>query len=606
MSRPIWFLSASLCALLAMALLWPGLGGAFIFDDLPNIVENTRLHLNTLSLDKLRHAAFSYQPGGGSRPLAMLSFSLDYWRGGGANPAVFKQTSLAIHGLTVLALGAMLRRLLKLAQWPQPRTDLMALGVALVWGIHPLHVSSVLYVVQRMQTLSTLFLVLALWAYLGARQAQQENRPSLKQWCLFALSGLLGLACKEDVVLLPLFTLVLELTLLGFRSADPRQAAWWRRGYQLFVALGAAVFFLVVVPAYWTSGPYDWRNFSSLERLLTQGRVLVMYLAQIILPLPKYLPFYYDQLEPSRGLLSPWETLPSLLLLAGLLAWAWHWRARRPVFAIGVLFFFVGHFLTSNVLNLELAFEHRNHFPLIGILLALGDLACLTLDRFRLSRGAAVLMAAAAVLTLCMLTFVRASIWGSPLQFALEGPNWAANSARAWQLLCKTYYNRSGGDPEHPFFTLAINSCQTAATLPNGLTSLADLITLKTLKGQNVEDDWRAFQDRLQHGVITPEGRDVLWIMIGNANKGVALDSQQVVQAIVIFAARIPLAPVELANLADYVLYQSDVPEQAYSYYQKAVREARPGDPLVQRILGDLRQHGMKEWADRLKKELPG
>ena len=42
--------------------------------------------------------------------------------------------------------------------------------------MHPLQVSSVLYVVQRMQTMATLFLVLALLAYLKARLAQIEGR----------------------------------------------------------------------------------------------------------------------------------------------------------------------------------------------------------------------------------------------------------------------------------------------------------------------------------------------------------------------------------------------------------------------------------------------
>ena len=48
-------------------------------------------------------------------------------------------------------------------------------ALALAWAAHPLQVSAVLYVVQRIQTMGTLFLVLALWAYLQARQAQIER-----------------------------------------------------------------------------------------------------------------------------------------------------------------------------------------------------------------------------------------------------------------------------------------------------------------------------------------------------------------------------------------------------------------------------------------------
>src|SRR5690606_20760975 len=117
--------------------------------------------------------------------------------------------------------------------------------------------------------------------------------------------------------------------------------------------------------------------FSSIERLLTQGRVLCMYLWQALLPLPSHLPFYYDWLQPSRSVLQPWTTLPAWLLLFALLGMAWRLRLRRPLFALGVLLFFCGHFVTSNVIALELAFEHRNHFPLVGIVLAVGDLLAL-------------------------------------------------------------------------------------------------------------------------------------------------------------------------------------------------------------------------------------
>lgn len=605
MKRSIWGLLAGLCVLVALAVMWPGRGGDFIFDDVPNIVDNRHLPLNDLTWDALKRSSLSYAPGHGSRPLAMLSFALDYWRGGGLHPEVFKETSLFIHGMTVLALALMLRRLFRMAQWPPGRADWMALAVAMAWAVHPLQVSSALYIVQRMQTMGTLFLVLALWAYLCARQAGIAGVASAKYWGLFALSALLGLACKEDVLLLPGFTWILELTVLGYRAASPQQSERWRRGYQLLIGMGAAFFLLVFLPHYWSSEPYAWRGFNSLERLLTQGRVLVMYLGQMLLPLPQFLPFYYDDLVPSRGLLEPATTLASLVLLAGLLAWAWHWRVRQPVFAAGVMLFFMGHFITSNAINLELVFEHRNHFPLIGTVMALGALACLTADRLKPSRGVAGLLGGAVLLTLCLLTFIRASIWGSPLQFAMQGADWAPKSPRALQLLCKTYYNRSGGDSDHPFFSFAIQTCEKAAYLPNEFVALADLITLKTIKGQDATADWDELRNRLRHAIVSPESRDLPWLMVNNINKGVPLDSRQMVQTIMAFASRIKLAPAELANLADYVLYKSEDPERAYPLYEEAIRQSQPGDPIVQQILRDLTEHGLEEWAKRLQKGRP-
>ena len=86
----------------------------------------------------------------------------------------------------------------------------------------------------------------------------------------------------------------------------------------LLAALGAVAFLFVVVPHYWKWDAYPSRDFSTPERLLTQGRVLSMYLWEILVPLPRHMPFYYDWLQPSRGLLDPWTTLPALLLVFAL------------------------------------------------------------------------------------------------------------------------------------------------------------------------------------------------------------------------------------------------------------------------------------------------
>src|SRR5690606_15685794 len=112
----IFLLLALMSAVVAGACLVPGLSGGFIFDDRENITQNAALYVSELGGENLLYAAYSFQPGGGTRALSMLSFALDYWRGG-MDASVFKTTNLVIHGLTTLALALFLRRLLQLAQW---------------------------------------------------------------------------------------------------------------------------------------------------------------------------------------------------------------------------------------------------------------------------------------------------------------------------------------------------------------------------------------------------------------------------------------------------------------------------------------------------------
>lgn len=587
------------CALLSCLCLAPGLDGGFIFDDRVNIQQNTALHIEHLTAENLLYAAYSFQPGNGSRSLSMLSFALDYLRGG-LDARTFKITNLLIHALTTLALALMLRRLLTMTGCPPRRAALGALTVAALWALHPLQVSTVLYVVQRMQMLVTLFMVLALWAYLGMRQAQIEHRRSRGYGLLAALFWVLGFAGKEDAVLLPAYTLAMELTVLRFAAASPRIAALWRRGYGLLVVAGIAFYALVALPHYWQWGAYPGRDFSSLERLLTQGRVLVIYLGQSLWPVPGSMPFFYDDLEISRGLLQPATTLPALLLLAGLLAWAWAWRHRRPLFALGILLFFAGHFLTSNVLNLELAFEHRNQFPMVGILLAAADLAAWAWQRLALpprASGAVVMSMAAA---LGATTAARAHAWGDPVRFAAETVRLAPHSERAWGTLSGVFAERSGLKPG-PDLDRAITISEQGATVAkSSALLLSNVVIFRTLNGTVTDRDWARFLDRLRREPMSAQNSGIVWSFLHNLQRNIPLDEDGVLETIAITTRRGTLTTNQYLQLASYVFTESTRPDDAFQYLRMAVESAAPDDPEIDKMLGELTEAGRQDWRHKL------
>lgn len=598
-----FFLAGMLCAALAGMLLTLGIGGGFIFDDYANITANAAIHLKTLDADALSRVLFEKQPGGATRILPMLSFALDYWRGDGLAPVVFKTTNLAIHLLTVLALAYFAQVLLLAAGLTRARARLAALALTLAWAVHPLQVSSVLYVVQRMQTMATLFLVLALWAYLQARLAQMEGHQGRTGWMLTVLLWALAIGCKEDAALLPTYTLALELTVLRFRAADPGLARRLRRGYLASVVLGAAVFLFVVVPHYWRWDAYSGRDFSTAERLLTQGRVLCMYLWEILLPLPSHLPFFYDWVQPSRGLLHPWTTLPAILLVIALLVLAWRLRTRRPLFALGVFLFFAGHFITSNVVGLELAFEHRNHFPLIGALLAVGDLLALAAQRLRIRPEATLAVCALPLALLCGATVARAQIWNSPLSLALHSTQYAPHSARAWNALALYYYQMGGGSsPDNPYLDEAIAACNKGTdNAPYSVTCATNLVVFKTVRGTVTQVDWKHLIDRLQRVSMGAENKNSAWTMITNVRKGVGLDDEGVLDVIDTLAQRREFKSSEYAAIGYFILWNTHQPDRGYAYLARSVQTARPQDTLPEEMVSELRKQGKTEWADKLE-----
>lgn len=560
--------------------------------------------METLDARSLEQVAFGPQPGGTTRVLPTISFAIDYWRDG-LNPAVFKATNLTIHALTAFTLSFFFLRLLVLAGWGKWGAVLSALVMALVWTIHPLQVSSVLYVVQRMQTMGTLFLLFALLAYLAARQAQIEGRSARAKGLMAAMFWILALGCKEDSILLPAYALALELTLLQFKAASEATERLLRKGYMVMVASGVGIYLLLVLPHYWHWEAYAGRDFSSSERLLTQGRVLCMYLGQIMLPLPSRMPFYYDWLQPSRGLLQPWTTLPALLLVCGLLVLAWRLRWRRSLFALGVFLFFASHFMASNVIPLELAFEHRNHFALIGVVLAVADAAALIRRKLCVSP---VVLATACTFLLFSLggtTLVRAREWGNSLNLARHSAESAPGSARAWNSLCVGYFEQGGGyaaGDRNPRLSDAIDTCSKGASLARySIASLTNVLIFKTIRGDVAREDWRRYLDRLQKVKLGPENRQTLRMLINNANHGVALDEDGIIEAIDIMARRGNLTSVEFAAAGYFVLEKTQRADKALEYFVRAVQMAPAGSPLAIQMIAELRTQGREEWAERLE-----
>src|SRR3546814_1939770 len=72
-----------------------------------------------------------------------------------------------------------------------------------------------------------------------------EGRSGRTGWMLTGLLWVLAIGCKEDAVLLPAYTLALELTLLRFAAAEPGLARRLRRTYLFATVAGALAYFLI-------------------------------------------------------------------------------------------------------------------------------------------------------------------------------------------------------------------------------------------------------------------------------------------------------------------------------------------------------------------------
>jgi tetratricopeptide (TPR) repeat protein len=489
-------------AILAIALLiyWAGLSGGFHFDDYANIVENDALKVERLDFESLKNAWFSSVTGNLGRPLAMLSFGLSYYAAGGS-PFAFKLTNLGIHVLSALALFFLARSLLQIvsrnpgSQLTPFRVEALSLATAAAWLWHPLQVTSVLYVVQRMTSLSSLFIILGLLCFSLGRLsmlegASRRGRGLVLASLFWALPAALS---KEIGVLIPLYCAAIEFCLLGLRAPASGDRTFLRWFFGLTVLLPGilAVLVLVLHPER-VFGGYEGRDFTLGQRLLTESRVLCLYLYLILLPNIRAMGLFHDDIAISTGLLNPPTTLLCLALLAALIVLAWRFRQRQPLFALAVLGFLAGHAMESTFIPLEIAHEHRNYVPAFFVLLGAVyylDVALRTLPRPQVRFALIVVL----LTTPALLTAVRAKSWGAPFDLVVtEAANHPQSATTQFEL--GSLYNKlllAAPDRKDEFYELSRKAFEKSiANNPRHLSSLLALLVLSSHSGRPAEAQW--------------------------------------------------------------------------------------------------------------------
>ncbi len=365
-----------LLVLLTVAVYYPGLSGDYLFDDTSNLLQNKALDIETLDMDSLSSAAYSSGAGMLRRPVSMASFALNRFFFG-IDPYSHKVINLVIHILTGCLLYLFSRLLISGYQkYRKPALSAQAARwipviVCGMWLVHPLNLTSVLYIVQRMTSLAALFTVAGLCLYVIGRLQMLKGKHGLSIILagLFVMGGL-AVFSKENGILLPLYMLVVEISVFGFQAQNGRPDKSIIIFFSLAVAIPAmlALFYLVTHTDSLLN--YSSRDFTLPERVLTESRVLVFYLKMIIMPSVQELGLYHDDYSISHGLLDPPTTLFSVVALTVLFVAGLLLLRKRPLVSLGILWFFAGHLLESTILPLEIAHEHRNYLADYGILLA--------------------------------------------------------------------------------------------------------------------------------------------------------------------------------------------------------------------------------------------
>ncbi|HTT55514.1 MAG TPA: tetratricopeptide repeat protein [Opitutaceae bacterium] len=270
--------------------------GAFVLDDIPSIADNPSIR-NLWDLG----AVLTPLRGGGltvdGRPVLNFSFAINYAISGAA-PWSYHLVNVGIHLAAALTLFGLVRRAgatvaaARGGGGEPGRPELLGLGVALLWVVHPLNTGAVTYVVQRAESLMALFYLLTLYAFVrGAEPAGADPSGSgagarrARLWLGASwLACLLGMATKEVMVSAPVAVLLLDRLCYGGSVAE----AWRRRkGYHVALAATWVLLAALVLRAGSRGGTSAFGSGVSVWRYwATQPAAILGYLKLAVWPHP--------------------------------------------------------------------------------------------------------------------------------------------------------------------------------------------------------------------------------------------------------------------------------------------------------------------------------
>jgi len=354
----------------------------FAFDDFIGIKNEPAIRLTKLTPGSILQAA--RQSHYSSRPVGCVSFAINYYFNE-YNVVGYRFVNITIHILAGIFLYLVIKTTLHLlipqssdssiplcsqvTQAPmfsrrKPQSlnlQHIAFFCALIWLVHPIQTQSVTYIIQRMTSMASMFYILSVLLYIRGRLAKKGPI----QWSFFtgsALAGLLAIGSKQMAATLPLFLLLYEWYF--FRGCSKI----WIKQCAIFAA-GALILLAIIVFLHLGTNPieaillpYEQRDFTMTQRLLSEFRVVVKYISLLVLPHPSRLNL--DHHVPiSTSLIHPPTTLFSIGIVLGLISFAVHAAKKRPFISFSILWFFGNLAIESSFLGLELMHEHRLYLP---------------------------------------------------------------------------------------------------------------------------------------------------------------------------------------------------------------------------------------------------
>jgi protein O-mannosyl-transferase len=436
----------------------PVVRDGFVWDDTALILRDPLIRSWRLIPEGFQHFLFTDATASDFyRPMQRLTYALEYWAFA-LRPAPYHVTSVLCHLAAAIALFAFSCELLRFLGTADRSRRWISLIASLVWAIHPVHTSAVVYISGRADPLAAAFGFLGLFC--GVRSLRV---PKAGAWLWIvgaAASFLLSALSKELGLIFPLLWLVL----LGMRQS------WVAlRGAVVATIFVITIYLSLRLPAEHIAPPAPTSATPLLVRPIVVARAVAEYAGLLILPWNLHMerdvesrPLGFNDTSINQGSWRELQTLLGILLIAAGIYWMVRIRKNPALFTCLILGV-VSYLPVSGIIPLNASVaEHWLYVPSAFLFL----IVCLTASAIfdanpegSSGRAKQVFLVGAAIwmLFLAGRTFVRTFDWKDQRTFLTQTIARGGGSVRMLISLAGLELSRGQLDPAKAHLQTALH-----------------------------------------------------------------------------------------------------------------------------------------------------
>ncbi len=413
----------------------------FQFDDMSNIVGNSKVH----GLSNLK-ALWNYEH---NRFIPDLTFAVNYhfgklnvWGYHLFNLFIHLVNALLVWWLTILIFSS-----------PAFRNNLIIkhkkyIGfiIALLFVSHPLATESITYTVQRIASIAALFYFLSVALYLKARLYDKTNYSKYFLFASSVISGIFALHSKENAYTLPFAILMVEVFFF-----QTKRFRIYFKDYRIILLLTAFLGFILVALFTFSFDIFkplspdehnDYKTITSTNYLLTQFTIIPKYIQLLLLPINQN--FDYD--IPISNSFFEIKTILGFVFLSAIIVLGIFLYNKNRIISFGIFWFFLTMIVESSIIPIsDLIYEHRTYLPSFGFFLIISSGIFMFLwDKYK---NIAITLLLLIIVSNSCLTYSRNKIWKDGLTMWSDVISKSPNKARPY---CNraTQYNIQNKLPE--------------------------------------------------------------------------------------------------------------------------------------------------------------